>query len=486
MKRHESGAFAGDQDWVSDMPVRIWKLPLLCFIKIDRSQNIKCDPTNPKCKRFVSTTWSSNRSLEHRSRSKPEAALPSWLIEGKTNIRSLDQTWHGTLKERQSLHFFSIISAPELSGLLDSQFWQMMLLQAAQSDDAIKHAVAAIGASHEHQLRRQASRINAETDGLRPFALRQCNKAITALVKPAKRMDQHDLKRALTAAVLLACFESVAGNRDGAVPHVVHSRRLLEQYKHCQASRNPRIKSDAFPIDLDVIEPLITHYEVQVGGYAGESDPSGMIKKFSLTEPFSINRIADARVSLEGAIASLSVVLWNLQHDHSPEAIELAEKQKFAHSSWLQDWDRKFTHFLARSEQHLDKKTFNGCRLIKAHHLTIYIVASITWGQGGSVWASFTPNFATIIDLLTAILDNSPKKAAASTAPQTPYISATMGMTEPLYVTLSRCVDEGVVKRARELVGRLPMNEGIHSEWRTGFVERALRAAEGREGVEGG
>lgn len=185
-------------------------------------------------------------------------------------MRSIGQTWDGTLKERQSLHFFSIISAPELSGLLDCRFWQMMLLQAAQSDDAIKHAVAAIGASHEHQLRRQASRHNAETDSLQPFALRQCNKAITALVKPAKGADQHDLKRALTAAVLLACFESVAENREGAIPHVVHARRLLEQYKQRHSNKGPASTGAVFPIDVDVVEPLVTHYEVQVGGYADE------------------------------------------------------------------------------------------------------------------------------------------------------------------------------------------------------------------------
>jgi hypothetical protein len=105
-----------------------------------------------------------------------------------------------------------MISAPELSGFLDTKFWQQLLPQATYLDPAIRHAVAAIGASHEYALRKQASRFNAETDGLLPFALRQCNKAINYLLRPSYKCSQGDLMRALTACVLFASFESLSGN----------------------------------------------------------------------------------------------------------------------------------------------------------------------------------------------------------------------------------------------------------------------------------
>lgn len=205
-----------------------------------------------------------------------------------------------------------------------------------------------------------------------------------------------------------------------------------------------------------------------------------MIKKFSLSEAYEIHRVADARIPLEGAVASLSVVFWNLQLDHSAGAVSIAQKQKYRFAEWLQEWDRKFTAFLACERSSLDRDTFNGCRLLKAHHIAISIVAAVEYGKGEDVWSLFTPEFRSIIALLEEIVDDSPKKASTFPVPQTPYINATMSMTEPLYCTLSRCAEKEIVQRARKLVGRMPINEGIHSEWRTSFVEKALCAATGK------
>lgn len=210
-----------------------------------------------------------------------------------------------------------------------------------------------------------------------------------------------------------------------------------------------------------------------------------MIKKFTLSDPYKINRISDARVSLEGAVASLSVVFWNLQMDHTAAAVAAAERQKADCVEWLQEWDRKFTVFLSRGQHNLDKDSINGCRLIKAHHLAISIAAAVPYDKGEGVWSTFTSQFRSIIELLEEILDSSPKKGPASPVPQTPYISATMNMTEPLYCVLSRCTDPETIGRAKKLVGKLPMNEGIHSEWRTAFVEKALCAATGKGWIHG-
>ena len=133
------------------------------------ARGVRCEPEDPGCQAFSSTTWSSNFYVERRPAAKSRSASRERRHEVRPSITSLSVSWQGTLRERQSLHFFCIISAPELSGYLDTKFWQVLLLQATYSDAAIKHAVAALGASHEHRLRKRAMRNNSETNELQPL-----------------------------------------------------------------------------------------------------------------------------------------------------------------------------------------------------------------------------------------------------------------------------------------------------------------------------
>lgn len=139
-----------------------------------------------------------------------------------------------------------------------------------------------------------------------------------------------------------------------------------------------------------------------------------MIKTFNLRVPLEFNRLADARVSLESAIASLSVVYWNLERNHCDEDVRAAEELKSEYSGWFQAWDHKFSIFLSRERLNLDGDTLDGCRLLKAHQLAASILASVTYGNGEGVWSSFVPQFRAIVELIAEILKNLPKKGPAS------------------------------------------------------------------------
>ena len=443
-----------------------------------RAREVRCDPSNPDCQRNSSTKWVSNRAMTRRRTSKTNPII--WNTEVGPSITSLEFTWEGTLRERQSLHFFCVISAPELSGLLDAKFWQMLLLQATLSDEAIKHAVAAIGASHEHLLRKQASRINAETDGLHGFALRQCNKAIKDLVKPVKTVSQCDLMRALTASVLFACFESLSGNRNGAVPHIVHSRRILEQEKKDQLEQNHSRLSESFPVKLDIVKPLVAHLEVQIGSFVYESNPDGLMNTFNLDDSLEFSRLSDARESLERAIANMSMLIWDLEAHHSFDDVAAAARERSEYFAWLRGWDSAFSNYLAQQGVTLDKETMNGCRLLKAHQLAAMTLAGADYMLGEEAWASFIPQYAAIVKLIAEIVDTLPKRGVTSEPPQTPYLSATMGMTEPLYCTATRCSDPTIAMKAKSLLTKLPLNEGAHSSWKISYIEKTLCAATGR------
>ena len=292
-------------------------------------------------------------------------------------------------------------------------------------------------------------------------------------MRPTKNMSQHDMMRALTASILFASFESLSGNTEGATPHVVHSRRLLEQYKS-NAFKGP----ETLPVDLDIIEPLVAHYEVQVGGYISGSDAEGIA--FDPNGDIEFSKLADARVLLEKAIANLSVVCWRLYEHYSAEDVAAISAEKARYSAWLERWDKALSTLLAEHSTVFDRETMDGCRLLKAHQTAASIFADVDYMQGETGWTAFIPRFRIIVDLITVMIDNLPKRRLSAQAPQVAYLSSTMGMTEPLYLTATRCPDHVIAQKARTLMKKLPLSEGVHSAWRTSFIEKTLCAVTGR------
>ncbi|KAK3705585.1 hypothetical protein LTR37_013193 [Vermiconidia calcicola] len=294
-------------------------------------------------------------------------------------------------------------------------------------------------------------------------------------------MDQYGLMKALTACILFAAFESSSGNRDGAIPHVVHSRKLVEQYRRTDDDRHAQSDQlDAFPIGLDVIEPLVAHYEVQVGEFNHEEHPEGMINTFDLSGKLTFQRLADARASLELAIGNLSILCMTmLDCDTAEYSAAMTQKRKY--SAWLLDWDRAFSSYLVRNREDLDGPTMAGCRLLKAHQVAGLILAGADQAQGEEAWETFTPEFKVIVDLISEIVQSLPKRSVASEAPHTPYLSTSMGMTEPLYVAATRCADPVIADQARTLLTKLPLSEGAHSSWKVSFIEQTLCAATGKQ-----
>lgn len=324
------------------------------------------------------------------------------------------------------------------------------------------------------------SRHNAETDALRSFSLSQCNKAINHLLQPSSKTEEAGSMRALTMSILFASFDALGGNKNDATPHIVHSRRLVESHKK---KHKPCGKEKSFPIDLPAIEPLVVHYETQVGSFIYEEDPEGVLKTFNLDTPLNFETLADARIPLEQAIANFSVILWSLRDRSSAKDRKELAAQKSKYSSWLKKWDAAFAAFLAQHKYSFSQETLDGCRLLAAHHKAITIAVDIDDSRGEEGWKAFTPHYRTIVELIGEIVENLPKhktKGYTACPPQVAYVNPSMGMTEPLYCAATRCADPSIAKRARELIGKLPPNEGVHSKWKIGYIEKSLCATTGK------
>lgn len=435
-----------------------------------RAHGIPCDPKNPSCKNYQSANWASNQPPKLKSR-------PSKYIRGPFAIKSISVGWEGTQREQQCLYFFSTISAPELAGYLDFGFWSEVLLQATHDDSAIKHAVAAIGASHEHKLRRQAAKFNLETDGLHAFALRQINKSIKALVQPAQGTSR-GLIRALTASILFACFESLNDGRAAAVPHVVHASRILKQLKQTFEAEGEKKKLvSPYPIPMDLIEPLVVQYESQLGVYYGDAQRRKE-EYVDISQPIVIKSVSDARILLLQGISITQDAFTEHGEDRTESGRIALKRAKEELAKWFRRWGTAFDLYLSKTQ--VDSTMIRCCKLVKCHQMAGLVAASVDPTLGDKAWVPFTNDMKRAFRIISDLHATDPRRTVPSSQPpHTPYFSSTMGMTEPLYIIASRCADPETSAKATALLGRLPPSEGANSSWRISFLENLLQTISG-------
>lgn len=105
-------------------------------------------------------------------------------------------------QSKRSFAFFVRRSSPQLAGFFGSDFWERLVLQAAHHETAIRHAIVAIGSSHELLETQPGTK-----DMDRTFALEQYNFAIRDLLNPTVRNRERSVELCLISCILFTCFE---------------------------------------------------------------------------------------------------------------------------------------------------------------------------------------------------------------------------------------------------------------------------------------
>lgn len=91
-------------------------------------------------------------------------------------------------RELRSYRCFKERTAPQLSGYFDREFWNVFVLQVAESSPVIKHALVAIGALHEALDISYSTWLHDQAEPLQLFALEQYNKSIALLTSKESAM----------------------------------------------------------------------------------------------------------------------------------------------------------------------------------------------------------------------------------------------------------------------------------------------------------
>jgi hypothetical protein len=133
----------------------------------------------------------------------------------------------------------------QLAGFVDSPIWNQLVLQASEQNEAIRHAIIAVGAL---DITLQASKATTQVDPMvamdehHRFAITQYSKAITKM-RISISENQHSLRTTLLTALLIICFECLHGNHESAIAQMKSGLDLLEDWL---GSQEPPLIDEAY------------------------------------------------------------------------------------------------------------------------------------------------------------------------------------------------------------------------------------------------
>lgn len=116
-----------------------------------------------------------------------------------------------------------------MSGFFPSEFWSQHLPGLSYRSQAIRHAVAAVGAMHERQLQGKILLPPPAGGDLshNEFALEQYNKAIQRFLEQMSNPETMDVDLMLVQCLLFICLEMLKGNMERAMDHAQGGLQIL-------------------------------------------------------------------------------------------------------------------------------------------------------------------------------------------------------------------------------------------------------------------
>lgn len=368
----------------------------------------------------------------------------------------------GNEKERRAFAFFCERTAK----CFRSEFSSLYLLQAANEEPAIRHAVIALGGIHE-LCGIDKGRLNgvSPTD---PFSVRQYGKAITLLLNSTKMSSKYPTEVFLISCILFACFESLRGHIKSALTHVRCGLKLLHQ-----TATADTLASFAY-IPQKTIRSLFTRLENQMMELGGSSLMTSLRETERLWPPFSELKDPDILRNLEGAYESFDIFLNRTLHVHRISEMLLADPLEFSDSEtllleveterrkclqYLDRWSLAFNQYLIGDGSQHERPSDCSIYVLQIWRVVVKIFLSVNHTDAEETWDQFQPEFNTIVTLAEALVE--PSYIANTSCKGNASFSFHLGILSPLFLTSIRCRDPIIRRRAVHILSSSRRCEGI-------------------------
>ncbi|KAI0446682.1 hypothetical protein F4803DRAFT_559350 [Xylaria telfairii] len=418
----------------------------------------------------------------------------------------------------EGLYFqlFRDYTASELSGFFDSSFWTRRVLQECHSEEAIRHAVVALGALYKtlEKISESPPSSPSNTDHLDnanrhwEVAFKHYSLAIRAVVSSAPH-DQATKRMSLMASVLLACFDSFVGDHKQAIWQIQSGLSLLETLR--AERRQASLPQPEEPVEQDLIQ-MFTRLAIQAKSYdlafhfpqpyvirltpktgAAASSPT-----LDGGPPVSTNQaqIPDVFASLHDGRLAWDTLCERIMRfteqmsayvKMSPMNILPLELKQYGKvfDEQMEAWSRAFEPILtSRMAPAKSTQEKTAIAVLKMNQIMGRILFNMTFSDSESEFDQFLSFFREIVNLAMEVIGDEERRAATKRCPNPefcqhqsvhpdifggeytarhikPSFSADLGIVPPLFVVATKCRDSLTRQQAIQLLRTSSRREGM-------------------------
>lgn len=317
-------------------------------------------------------------------------------------------------EEKRAFYFFQNVTAPCISGDLDSVFWRVIVLQISQTEPAVRHAVLAVSSLHEGLATGTITPLEDGTiaHATQSFALQQYNKAIARLLDQMNNPLTSPLASLLTC-VLFVCIEYMQGKDRESLIHLEQGRQLLA----CLGQQATNAELDCI---VRHVVPLYTRLSLTSFLFGGNPVPIPDSLKVHREVPDTFDTIDNMRHSMHEFMEQAFRFTQRARpaknpSDHvSQETMRSLEIEQNCLLSRLAKLNVAFSLFRAsRSKAGPENALLVLQMYLHAQHIWI----STALSSSEIVYDNFLSSFAAIVPLAAAYLDleTAPQQTSAST-----------------------------------------------------------------------
>ncbi|KAJ5126784.1 hypothetical protein N7448_007563 [Penicillium atrosanguineum] len=426
--------------------------------KTCKIRRVKCDEIKPCCRRCSST----GRHCQYegaRYPAAPSTPSPTGLILS----RNLSQSPNSGQRERRAFEYYFQHAAHYLSGGLGVNFWTLVVPQICRSEPAVWDAMIAISALYEypdqcldfHFLRKQYDQTQSMNRNSRE-ALNWYSRSMSSVRSQIERGNA-DPYISLISCVLFICIETIQGRVEEALQlyrqgvQLILDLRVQVALDRVSVSKAALLEHTLIPLFLRLGNVSLT-----VSG----TQPSELYRTTEKTVSSSFSSVDSARaaivlLSAEAMIfeGESTIYLRSVDGDHAISA-DMIEKKKSL-SGRLSRWLVGYTSLCDRLRTKYAIPTATEPILL-AYHASASIVVTGCLTQLQTVYDVHSADFSLIIEQTSLTLN-----ASAGPGGSQPPFTFEMGTGIPLAVTVMKCRDPVLRRKALALLKKAPPVQGF-------------------------
>ena len=357
-----------------------------------------------------------------------------------------DPAFSDVLEKRQ-FQFFRLNTVPGTNYLIDSRFWDHVVLQACHSTPAVKHGVLAL--SFWHQSFDHSALNDSESSRSRQYANMHYQLGLEQAQTLLNHTTEDDVNPVLIACIVFSLYEAVRGDHAGSQKHLNNGHAIIHQY-------NGKLRSSR-RYDSQEIQQLFARLDVSYWDSTPLHVP-GTLEQLAEATPSSweFQRLSEAKTAMFDLARWLMVAridhLDDAADDEDVYAACVAERRKCL--SVLHAWKQHFDSLIGQTDIAASSD------LVVLHLEMLFniglILTQVDPRAPETQYDAFLPQFEKVVSCAEQIVE-----MLLLEPPQQTRFSYEAGYVMVLFSTAVRCREPKLRRRAVQILRALGRREGL-------------------------